>query len=48
MAGCRRGRGLNLGTVVAIMVVIVAIGLLVNQALFASIESRLHRRWDAA
>jgi len=28
-----------------VMVVIVAIGLLVNQLLFAPMEARLHRRW---
>ena len=44
-----RGRDLaDMGTVVAIMVVIVAIGLLVNQALFAPVETRLHRRWGVA
>jgi len=41
-----RGRDLaDMGTVVAVMVVIVAIGLLVNQVLFAPVEARLHRRW---
>jgi hypothetical protein len=34
-----------MGTVVAVMVIIVAIGLLVNQLLFAPVEARLHRRW---
>jgi NitT/TauT family transport system permease protein len=41
-----RGRDLaDMGTVVAVMVIIVAIGLLVNQLLFAPVEARLHRRW---
>ena len=44
-----RGRDLaDMGTVVAVMVVIVAIGLLVNQALFAPVEATVRRRWGLA
>lgn len=44
-----RGRDLaDMGTVVAVMVVIVAIGLLVNAAIFSPLERGLHRRWGVA
>jgi NitT/TauT family transport system permease protein len=44
-----RGRDLaDMGAVVAVMVVIVAIGLLVNAAIFSPLERRMHRRWGVA
>ncbi|HXT36220.1 MAG TPA: ABC transporter permease [Chloroflexota bacterium] len=44
-----RGRDLaDMGGVVAIMVVIVAIGLLVNGAFFAPVERHVRRRWGVA
>jgi NitT/TauT family transport system permease protein len=44
-----RSRDLDdMGSVVAVMVVIVVIGLLVNQLLFSPVELRIHRRWGLA
>jgi NitT/TauT family transport system permease protein len=44
-----RSRDLDdMGSVVAVMVVIVIIGLLVNQLLFSPVELRIHRRWGLA
>jgi NitT/TauT family transport system permease protein len=44
-----RGRDLaDMGAVVAVMVVIVAIGLLVNAVVFAPLERRVRRRWGLA
>lgn len=44
-----QGRDLDdMGVVVAMMVVIVVIGLLVNQLLFAPLEARTRRRWGLA
>lgn len=44
-----RGRDLDdMGVVVAMMVVIVGIGLLVNQLLFSPLEARTRRRWGLA
>jgi NitT/TauT family transport system permease protein len=44
-----RGRDLaDMGGVVAVMVVMIAIGLLVNQMLFSPLESYVRRRWGLA
>jgi len=44
-----RGRDLvDMAAVVAVMVVIVAIGLLVNSIIFAPLEARVRRRWGVA
>ena len=44
-----RGRDLaDMGTVVAVMIVIVAIGLLVNGVVFSPLELRVRRRWGVA
>ena len=44
-----RGRDLaDMGTVVAVMVVIVTIGLLVNSIIFSPLELRVRRRWGVA
>jgi len=44
-----KGRDLiDMGAVVAVMVVIVIIGLAVNQVLFAPLELRVRRRWGLA
>lgn len=44
-----RGRDLDdMGGVVAVMVVIVAIGLLVNALIFSPMETRVRRRWGLA